>query len=66
MGNGGRDVYGTIYRFEWRCDAVRAVRDRAVAASIAAAAEILAGQVRAGQRSAGIDDAIEDVARRLN
>ena len=46
-------------------DAVRAVRDRAVAASIAAA-EILAGQVRAGQRSAGIDDAIEDVARRLN
>lgn len=47
-------------------DAVRAVRDRAVAASIAAAAEILAGQVRAGQRSAGIDDAIEDVARRLN
>lgn len=47
-------------------DAVRAVRDRAVAASIATAAEILAGQVRAGQRSAGIDDAIEDVARRLN
>ncbi|WP_411839200.1 F0F1 ATP synthase subunit B [Paracoccus sp. ME4] len=47
-------------------DAVRAVRDRAVAASIAAASEILAAQVRAGNRSAGIDDAIADVARRLN
>lgn len=47
-------------------DAVRAVRDRAVQASIAAASELLAAQVKAGQRSAGIDDAIEDVARRLN
>jgi len=47
-------------------DAVRAIRDRAVQAAIAAAAEILTGQVRAGQRSAGIDGAIEDVARRLN
>ncbi len=47
-------------------DAMRAVRDRAVAASIAAASQILADQVRAGQRSAGIDDAIADVARRLN
>lgn len=47
-------------------DAVRAVRNRAVAASVAAAAEILEQQVRAGSRSAGIDDAIADVARRLN
>ncbi|MFN3274162.1 MAG: F0F1 ATP synthase subunit B [Paracoccus sp. (in: a-proteobacteria)] len=47
-------------------DAVRAVRNRAVAASVAAAAEILEQQVRAGNRSAGIDDAIADVARRLN
>ena len=47
-------------------DAVRAVRDRAVGTAVAAASEILAAQVRAGQRSAGIDDAIEDVARRLN
>ncbi|MFN3314940.1 MAG: F0F1 ATP synthase subunit B [Hyphomonas sp.] len=47
-------------------DAVRAVRNRAVAASVAAAAEILEAQVRSGQRSAGIDDAIADVARRLN
>lgn len=47
-------------------DAVRAIRNSAVQASIAAAADILAQQVRAGDRSAGIDDAIEDVARRLN
>lgn len=47
-------------------DAVRAVRDRAVQAAIAAATQILTAQVSAGQRSAGIDDAIEDVARRLN
>ncbi|MTD99694.1 F0F1 ATP synthase subunit B [Paracoccus sp. YIM 132242] len=47
-------------------DAVRAVRDRAVQAAMAAASSLLAQQVRAGQRSAGIDDAIEDVARRLN
>ncbi|MFC0199209.1 F0F1 ATP synthase subunit B [Paracoccus rhizosphaerae] len=47
-------------------DAVRAVRDRAVQTAVAAASEILATQVRAGQRSAGIDDAIDDVARRLN
>lgn len=47
-------------------DAVRAVRDRAVQTAVAAASEILAAQVRAGQRSAGIDDAIDDVARRLN
>lgn len=47
-------------------DAVRAVRDRAVQAAIAAASGILAQQVGAGQRSAGIDEAIDDVARRLN
>ncbi|WP_374299410.1 F0F1 ATP synthase subunit B [Paracoccus sp. (in: a-proteobacteria)] len=47
-------------------DAVRAVRDRAVQAAVAAASTLLAQQVSAGQRSAGIDDAIEDVARRLN
>lgn len=47
-------------------DAVRAVRDRAVQASVAAASELLAAQVKAGKRSAGIDDAIEEVARRLN
>lgn len=47
-------------------DAVRAVRDRAIQTSIAAATELLAAQVKAGKRSAGIDDAIEDVARRLN
>lgn len=47
-------------------EAVRAVRDRAVQTAVAAAAELLAAQVKAGQRSAGIDDAIEDVARRLN
>lgn len=47
-------------------DAVRAVRDRAVRTAVAAASELLAQQVATGQRSAGIDDAIEDVARRLN
>lgn len=47
-------------------DAVRAVRDRAVQTAVAAASELLAAQVKAGDRSAGIDDAIEDVARRLN
>ncbi|SNR58505.1 F0F1 ATP synthase subunit B [Paracoccus sediminis] len=47
-------------------DAVRAVRDRAVQAAVAAASALLAQQVAAGQRSAGIDDAIDDVARRLN
>ncbi|SNT71826.1 F0F1 ATP synthase subunit B [Paracoccus seriniphilus] len=47
-------------------DAVRAVRDSAVQTAVSAASELLAQQVKAGQRSAGIDDAIEDVARRLN
>ena len=47
-------------------DAVRAVRNRAVQAAIAAAGQLLTEQVSAGKRSAGIDEAIEDVARRLN
>lgn len=47
-------------------DAVRAVRDRAVQAAIAASGELLGQQVASGKRSAGIDEAIEDVARRLN
>ncbi len=47
-------------------DAVRAVRDRAVQTAVAAASELLSAQVGAGQRSAGIDEAIDDVARRLN
>lgn len=47
-------------------DAVRAVRNRAVQAAISAASELLAAQVKSGTRSAGIDDAIEEVARRLN
>ncbi|MDO5630461.1 MAG: F0F1 ATP synthase subunit B [Paracoccus sp. (in: a-proteobacteria)] len=47
-------------------DAVRAVRDRAAAAAIAATGELLGQQVASGSRSAGIDDAIADVARKLN
>lgn len=47
-------------------DAVRAVRDRAVQAAIAAASELLGQQVAAGGRSAGIDEAIAEVARKLN
>lgn len=47
-------------------DAVRVVRNRAVQAAIGAAGELLGAQVKDGTRSAGIDDAIEDVARRLN
>lgn len=47
-------------------DAVRAVRDRAVQAAVSAAAALLAAQVSAGQRSAGIDEAIDEVERRLN
>lgn len=47
-------------------DAVRAVRDRAIQTAIGAATEILGKQANAAGRSAGIDEAIEDVARRLN
>ncbi|GLK63238.1 F0F1 ATP synthase subunit B [Paracoccus kondratievae] len=47
-------------------DAVRAVRDRAIQTAVTAAAEILGQQVSPAERSAGIDKAIEEVARRLN
>ena len=47
-------------------DAVRAVRDRAVQVAVAAAAEVLGRQLGAQDRSAGIDRAIDDVARHLN
>ena len=47
-------------------DAVRAVRDRAIRTAVSAASEILGQQATAEQRSAGIDQAIADVARRLN
>ncbi|MDM7459613.1 MAG: ATP F0F1 synthase subunit B [Paracoccus sp. (in: a-proteobacteria)] len=47
-------------------DAIRVVRNQAIIASVAAAADILEAQMRAGNRSAGIDEAIEEVARRLN
>ena len=47
-------------------DAVRAVRDRAVQAAVSATSDLLGRQVAAGNRSAGIDEAIDDVARRLN
>lgn len=47
-------------------DAVRAVRDRAVQVAVAAAAEVLGQQAGAADRSAGIDRAIDDVARHLN
>ena len=47
-------------------DAVRAVRDRAVQTAISAATEILGKQASTETRSAGIDKAIEDVARRMN
>lgn len=47
-------------------DAVRAVRNSAVQTAVGAASQLLGQQVSAGQRGAGIDEAIEDVARRLN
>ena len=47
-------------------DAVRAVRDRAVQAAVAVASDLLRAQVASGQRPAGIDEAIDEVARRLN
>lgn len=47
-------------------DAVRVVRNRAVQAAISAAGELLGAQVKGGKRSDGIDDAINDVAHRLN
>lgn len=47
-------------------EAVRVVRDRAIQTAVAAATEILGKQASAAERSAGIDKAIDDVARRLN
>lgn len=47
-------------------DAVRAVRDRAVQVAVAAATDILGRQMGAQDRAAGIDRAIDDVARHLN
>ncbi|UXU74957.1 MULTISPECIES: F0F1 ATP synthase subunit B [unclassified Paracoccus (in: a-proteobacteria)] len=47
-------------------EAVRAVRNRAIQTAVAAATEILGKQATAEQRSAGIDKAIDEVARRLN
>lgn len=47
-------------------DAVRAVRDRAVQAAVAVASDLLRTQVASGQRPAGIDEAIDEVGRRLN
>ena len=47
-------------------DAVRAVRDRAIQTAIAAASEVLGQQATAADRAKGIDQAIDDVARRLN
>lgn len=47
-------------------DAIRAVRDSAIQTAIAASAEILGQQATAADRSAGIDRAIDEVARRLN
>lgn len=47
-------------------DAVRAVRDQAVQVAVAAASDVLGRQMGASERSAGIDRAIDDVARHLN
>jgi len=47
-------------------DAVRAVRDSAIQTAISAATEILGKQATPAQRGAGIDKAIDDVAKRLN
>lgn len=47
-------------------DAVRAVRDSAVATAVAAASTVLRQQGVAADRSAGIDAAINEVAQRLH
>ncbi|TKW68504.1 MAG: F0F1 ATP synthase subunit B [Paracoccus denitrificans] len=47
-------------------DAIRAVRNSAVATAVAAASEILRQQGAAADRSASIDDAIAEVAARLH
>jgi F-type H+-transporting ATPase subunit b len=46
--------------------ALRDVRDRAVSVAVAAAAEVIAKQMNATQGNTLIDNAIEDVAKRLN
>lgn len=47
-------------------DAIRAVRNSAVATAVAAAGEVLRQQGGAADRSASIDDAIAEVAARLH
>lgn len=47
-------------------DAVRAVRNQAVQVAVAAASDVLGRQMGAADRAAGIDRAIDDVARHLN
>ncbi|HMQ41182.1 MAG TPA: F0F1 ATP synthase subunit B [Paracoccus sp. (in: a-proteobacteria)] len=47
-------------------DAIRAVRNSAVQTAVAAAGEVLRQQGAAADRSAGIDDAIAEVAARLH
>ena len=47
-------------------EAVRAVRNQAVQVAMAAATEVLGRQMSPQDRSAGIDRAIDDVARHLN
>ncbi|MFV0408198.1 MAG: F0F1 ATP synthase subunit B [Paracoccus sp. (in: a-proteobacteria)] len=47
-------------------DAVRAVRDTAVATAVSAAGEVLRQQGNAADLSAGLDKAIDEVAQRLH
>ena len=47
-------------------EAVRAVRNQAIQVAMAAATEVLGRQMGPRDRSAGIDRAIDDVARHLN
>ena len=47
-------------------EAVRAVRNQAIQVAMAAATEVLGRQMGPQDRSAGIDRAIDDVARHLN
>jgi len=46
--------------------ALRAVKDRAVTVAVAAAAEVLTNQMGADRKAALIDDAIDEVSRRLH
>ncbi|MDO5369210.1 F0F1 ATP synthase subunit B [Paracoccus sp. (in: a-proteobacteria)] len=47
-------------------DAIRAVRNQAIQVAMAAATEVLGRQMGPQDRAAGIDRAIDDVARHLN